>query len=69
VCADGGKANVSVWWWVAIGLGAWFLVSVAVALFVGPVLRRCREAAEAIGRRLAKSDDHREQADDERRVS
>ncbi len=32
---------MSVWWWVPVGLAAWFLVAVAVGLVLGPVLERC----------------------------
>jgi hypothetical protein len=34
------------WWWVPIGLAAWFLVALAIALCLGPVLRRSSQARE-----------------------
>ena len=34
------------WWWVPIGLAAWFLVALAVALCLGPVLKRSAQARE-----------------------
>jgi hypothetical protein len=39
---------MNVWWWVPIGLVAWFGVSLAVGLFLGPVLRRSSRAREAL---------------------
>jgi hypothetical protein len=41
---------VSPWWWVPIGLAAWFLVAIVVSLLIGPVLRRSSEAREALDR-------------------
>ena len=35
------------WWWLPIGLVAWFAVAMAVALLLGPVLRGCAQAREA----------------------
>jgi hypothetical protein len=43
-----GDAGVNAWWWVPIGLVAWFLVAVAVGLCLGPVLRRSAAAREAV---------------------
>ena len=54
------------WWWVPIGLAAWFLVALLVGLCLGPVLRRSSEAWEAPEHRLPKSDGHHR---DERRAS
>jgi len=31
------------WWWVPIGLATWFLVALAAAVCIGPVLTRIRE--------------------------
>ena len=39
---------MNAWWWVPIGLVAWFAVSVAVGLWLGPVLRCCSQAREAL---------------------
>ena len=38
---------MNAWWWVPISLVAWVAVSVAVGLWLGPVLRRCSQAREA----------------------
>ena len=27
------------WWWVPIGLAAWFLVALGIGLFIGPILQ------------------------------
>ena len=35
------------WWWALIGLAAWFGVSLAVGLWLGPVLQCCSLAREA----------------------
>ena len=43
------------WWWVPIGLAAWFLVALAIALFIGPVLRRSSQAREALEQHLRES--------------
>ena len=43
---------MNAWWWVLIGLVAWFAVSVAVGLWLGPVLRRCSQAREALETRM-----------------
>ena len=39
---------MSAWWWVPIGLAAWFGVALAVGLALGPVLRRSSQAREAL---------------------
>ena len=57
------------WWWVPIGLATWFLVSLAVGLCVGPVLRRSTEAREALDGQWAGSDVHRPRPWDERQAS
>ena len=35
------------WWWVPIGLAAWFLVAIVAALLIGPVLRRSAHSAHS----------------------
>jgi hypothetical protein len=35
-------------WWIPIGLAAWFAVSVVVGLQLGPFLRSCSQAWEAL---------------------
>ncbi len=57
------------WWWVPIGLAAWVLVSLAVGLCVGPVLRRSAEAWEALERQFANLDMHHQPPRDERQAS
>jgi hypothetical protein len=52
-----------------IGLAAWFLVSLAVALCLGPVLRRSAEAWEAVERQMPESDVHRPRPWDELQAS
>jgi len=46
--SKGREAGMDVWWWLLIGLIAWFAVSVAVGLWLGPVLRHCSQAREAL---------------------
>ncbi len=41
------EVDVDGWWWLPIGLVAWFAVAMAVALWLGPVLRGCAQAREA----------------------
>jgi hypothetical protein len=48
---------MDVWWWVPIGLAAWCLASVVVALRIGPVLRRTSEARESLDRQFAETSD------------
>ena len=43
---------MGLWWWVLIGLAAWFLVALGISLYVGPVLRRSSQALEAIDQQL-----------------
>jgi hypothetical protein len=40
---------MNAWSWVPIGLAAWFGVSLAVGMWLGPVLMYCSRAAEAQG--------------------
>ena len=48
---------MDVWWWVPIGLAAWCLVSVVVALCIGPVLRRASQARESLDQQFAETSD------------
>ncbi len=41
------------WWWVPIGLAAWFLVAILVAPCAGAVLKRCSQTREAIDQHLS----------------
>jgi len=45
---------MDIWWWIPIGLVAWFAVATAVALLLGPVLRSCSQAREAQDQYTAK---------------
>jgi hypothetical protein len=38
---------MNAWWWVLVGLAAWSGVSLAVGLWLGPVLGRSSRALEA----------------------
>ena len=40
--------NVNAWWWVPIGLAAWFLVAVVMALGIGAALRHAAQARESL---------------------
>jgi hypothetical protein len=42
------EVDVNAWWWVPTGLIAWFGVSPAVGVWLGPVLRRCSQARDAL---------------------
>jgi hypothetical protein len=48
---------VNAWWWVPIGLAAWFLVAVVTALFIGAVLRRASQARESLDRQVTEISD------------
>ena len=41
-----GKAGMNAWWWVPISLVAWFGVSLAVGMWLGPILGNCSRARE-----------------------
>ena len=56
---------MNAWWWVPIGLAAWLLVSLAVGLCLGPILRRSAEAREALERQFVQLDLHHLPARDE----
>ena len=40
------------WWWVPIGLAAWFVVAVVMALCIGSVLRRSSQTRESLDQQL-----------------
>jgi len=46
---------VDVWWWVPIGLAAWCLASVVIALWIGPVLRRSSQVRESLDQQFAET--------------
>jgi len=61
---------MDVWWWVLIGLAAWFLVALGISLFIGPVLRRSSQAWQAIDQQLGEIPGKpNEPPSDKRRVS
>ena len=43
---------MNAWWWVPIGLAAWCLVAVVMALCIGRVLRRVSQTRESLDRQL-----------------
>ena len=45
------------WWWVPIGLAAWCLIAVVMALCIGRVLRRASQAGESLDRQLMELSD------------
>jgi hypothetical protein len=47
VCCPHGEVGMDAWWWVPIGLAAWFGVSLMVGLLLGPILKQAREAPDA----------------------
>ena len=62
------------WWWVLIGLAAWFLVAIGVGMLIGPVLRRSSQARdpfdqELLDTELKETSDKREPPQDERQAS
>jgi hypothetical protein len=60
---------VDIWWWVPIGLAAWFLVAVVVAMCIGPVLRRSSQTLESLDQRFAETSDGHGSPGDERHAS
>ena len=44
---------MDMWWWVPVGLAAWFLASVVIALCIGPVLRRSSQVRESLDQQFA----------------
>ena len=60
------------WWWVLIGLAAWFLVAIVVALLIGPVLRRSARSAQiqdSLRPEPEKTSDEGKPSEDERQAS
>ena len=41
------------WLWIPIGLVVWLALSVVVGLWLGPVLRSCSQAREALDQHMA----------------
>ena len=48
---------MNAWWWVPIGLAAWCLVAVVVALCIGRVLRRAAQVRESLDRQPMEQSD------------
>ena len=48
---------MNAWWWVPIGLAAWCLVSVVMALSIGRVLRRASQVRDSLDRQLMEQSD------------
>jgi hypothetical protein len=44
---------VNAWWWIPIGLVAWFAVAVATGVWLGAVLRSCSQARAAVDQHMA----------------
>ena len=52
-----GGRNVNAWWWVPIGLAAWCLVAVVMALGIGRVLGRASQVRESLDRQVMELSD------------
>ena len=48
---------MNTWWWVPIGLAAWCLVAVVMALCIGRVLRRASQVRESLDRQVMELSD------------
>jgi hypothetical protein len=51
--AAGEKLDMSAWWWVAIGLVAWFGVALAMSLLLSPFFRRSSQTRESLDAQIA----------------
>jgi len=61
---------VNPWWWVPIGLAAWFLLAIAAALLIGPVLKRSARIRDSLRPEPEwTSDEEDEPSEDERQAS
>jgi hypothetical protein len=60
---------VNPWWWVPIGLAAWFLVAVVASLLIGPVLRRSSQARESLRQEPEETSDGSKPSQGERQAS
>jgi hypothetical protein len=63
---------VSPWWWVPIGLAAWFLVAIVAALLIGPLLRRSAYSVriqDSLRPEPENTPDEGEPSEDERQAS
>lgn len=57
------------WWWVPIGLAAWFLVAIVASLLIGPVLRRSSQARGSASQEPEEPSGSGEPPQDERQAS
>lgn len=57
------------WWWVPIGLAAWFLVAIVAALLIGPVLRRSAQIQDSLRPEPEKTSDAGKPSEGERQAS
>ena len=58
------------WWWVPIGLAAWFLVAIVAALLIGPVLKHSTRIRDSLRSEPEwASDEEDEPSEDERQAS
>ena len=48
---------MNAWWWVPIGLAAWCLVAVVMALCTGRVLRRASQVRESLDQQVMELSD------------
>jgi hypothetical protein len=46
---------MNAWWWVPIGLAAWSVVSLAVGVWLGPVLRRSARTRDVLDAQMGQS--------------
>jgi hypothetical protein len=60
---------VNPWWWVPIGLAAWFLVAIVASLLIGPVLRRSSQAGESLSQEPEETSNGHKPSRDERQAS
>lgn len=60
---------MSPWWWVPIGLAAWFLVAIAAALLIGPVLKRSARIRDSLSPEPEETSGERKPSQDERQAS
>ena len=60
---------MDMWWWVPIGLAAWFLAAIVIATCIGPVLRRASKIRESLDQQFAEISDEHGSPGDERHAS
>ena len=55
------REGMNAWWWVPIGLAAWFGVALAVGLLLGPVLRHSSRTREALDAQMGETPSGRDE--------